>query len=754
MLDFAVAQYSDDALRQSHHAVVEQFRLSRPTDVYGRRKYEPTRVDDPLSMYVCQEVRHHVSNSRGNGEDELTVVKWLADVPQDVIVTATAQVIGPDRLSELAAAAETSRDWWLAARYWLAVQTIVADAIQAEMGPTVRAVEAFEKLGKIGPSDPDKEDFQLQLVATLATAWDMTGDLAKRPALVQHVLSTKAALRAPVQVGTIRVACKCLPTMIFGPDIEETGRQVLDTTLFLLGAAESDPDESMRTKCLIMAFNFMQLAPCMWMHLRTSSQWDKVYGVGGATITAAFDKYDYEVHHDLLNTALAGDWFIGFAAPSLPLFVHYGEVARGLENMRKAVVSIRRMIDEGFSGENVTEQSSVVNALAVWPILVWSCRLSADQREVMANMMHDAGMTFARAEATIEPMSKVLGWMSDLGDKNSAKKSYHTAENVVTRIRCNHILMAANLRNSNDEIMQDLPSVEDIQKNSVSEPGKGVNCMFHTTHTLTNSFLGCAYVCEKLGYHEEALKYALAGQNDDFTRAGTTLPLSRVLLQSVEARSLAALGRQNEAGPVFEAAAEECHQYGLHLYGAFALRDLKVFVLDEMGHGDHASRRLGSVLRSLAAPPELLTPLLDGLNAAEMMAMPEPDPSYSVLYHSESENSAIDELARELQGIRLMALYRRAEVAAVDAAEREAAMESDNPKAALIALLLDQATASAAPEVERAEKLRAELQEMRLMALHQRAASAGVDEAALDEAMEGDNPKTSLVSLLVRLEAP
>ena len=52
---------------------------------------------------------------------------------------------------------------------------------------------------------------------------------------------------------------------------------------------------------------------------------------------------------------------------------------------------------------------------------------------------------------------------------------------------------------------------------------------------------------------------------------------------------------------------------------ALALLDLKLCVLDAMGHADHASRRLGAVLRLLSSPAELFTPMLKGLDAAELM---------------------------------------------------------------------------------------------------------------------------------------
>ena len=42
-------------------------------------------------------------------------------------------------------------------------------------------------------------------------------------------------------------------------------------------------------------------------------------------------------------------------------------------------------------------------------------------------------------------------------------------------------------------------------------------------------------------------------------------------------------------------------------------------LLDGMGHGEHASRRLGAVLRRLKGPASMLSELLEGLDAAELM---------------------------------------------------------------------------------------------------------------------------------------
>ena len=56
----------------------------------------------------------------------------------------------------------------------------------------------------------------------------------------------------------------------------------------------------------------------------------------------------------------------------------------------------------------------------------------------------------------------------------------------------------------------------------------------------------------------------------------------------------------------------------------YALRDLKLLVLDNTGQGEHGARRLGAALRQLVGPAARLTPLLQGLDAAQLMALPPP----------------------------------------------------------------------------------------------------------------------------------
>jgi hypothetical protein len=124
---------------------------------------------------------------------------------------------------------------------------------------------------------------------------------------------------------------------------------------------------------------------------------------------------------------------------------------------------------------------------------------------------------------------------------------------------------------------------------------------------------------------------------------------------------------------------------------AFALRDLKVHVLDGMGHGAHGARRLGAALRRLAGPAALLTAQLDGLDAAELMTLGAPEAGYQVVYEPEEVPAAAARRAEALHaelGSKKMSDLRRQASAVASTRQLDAADDSDSPKAALIELII------------------------------------------------------------------
>jgi hypothetical protein len=143
--------------------------------------------------------------------------------------------------------------------------------------------------------------------------------------------------------------------------------------------------------------------------------------------------------------------------------------------------------------------------------------------------------------------------------------------------------------------------------------------------------------------------------------------------------------------------------------------------------------------------------VLGGLDAGELMGMAPPDASYIVEY--ETEDPAMASLRQTLQGMKLMALHKRAVAEGVSEGDVEDAMESAEPKVELIALLMSKLGAAAAAEHEEQQRLREELGGLRVMALHKRASSAGVSDAAIEEAMDSSDPKDVLIELVLSASA-
>jgi hypothetical protein len=105
------------------------------------------------------------------------------------------------------------------------------------------------------------------------------------------------------------------------------------------------------------------------------------------------------------------------------------------------------------------------------------------------------------------------------------------------------------------------------------------------------------------------------------------------------------------------------------------------------------------------------------------------------------------ELLLELQGLRLKELRKRARDAGVDADSLEDTTDSDDPKAAVIELLMVRYKPLAADDRKAAH--RAELEGLRLKELRKRAKAAGIDADDLEDTIESDDPKAAVIQLLL-----
>eukprot|EP01043_Picozoa_sp_COSAG02_P046498 COSAG02_NODE_4354_length_5460_cov_3.975191_3_plen_229_part_00 len=162
-----------------------------------------------------------------------------------------------------------------------------------------------------------------------------------------------------------------------------------------------------------------------------------------------------------------------------------------------------------------------------------------------------------------------------------------------------------------------------------------------------------------------------------------------------------------------------------------------------MGHSEHGSRRLGAALRLLKGPASMLNPMLKGLAVAELTALSPPDSSYEVVYDAIAglPEPAKTTLSHELSGLKLRELRQRAKAAGMCAEQLESAMDADNPKQSLVSFLIEQQVGDAL--------LRSELQELGLKALRRRAKDVGATAEQVLDAMDTDEPKNAVIELIL-----
>eukprot|EP01046_Picozoa_sp_COSAG06_P038821 COSAG06_NODE_4516_length_4188_cov_1.828320_5_plen_152_part_01 len=114
--------------------------------------------------------------------------------------------------------------------------------------------------------------------------------------------------------------------------------------------------------------------------------------------------------------------------------------------------------------------------------------------------------------------------------------------------------------------------------------------------------------------------------------------------------------------------------------------------------------------------------------------------------------TSVAALRQQLGELRVKELRARAKTEGVDEDALEDTTDSDDPKQAVIELLLRHLRpASGAQDAQDAHAaLRSELEGLRVKELRARAKQAGVDEDALEDTTDSGDPKQAVIELLLR----
>eukprot|EP01052_Picozoa_sp_SAG31_P019379 SAG31_NODE_1409_length_8471_cov_12.764931_2_plen_441_part_00 len=124
----------------------------------------------------------------------------------------------------------------------------------------------------------------------------------------------------------------------------------------------------------------------------------------------------------------------------------------------------------------------------------------------------------------------------------------------------------------------------------------------------------------------------------------------------------------------------------------------------------------------------------------------------ALIEEAESFNMGLNtkgQLMQELAALRLKDLRERVKRGGMPAAELEDAMDSDDPEDVLRSWLVAQHVSSTRAQAT----LQSELQGLKLKDLRKRAKARGVSPANLEEAMDADDPESAVVGLLLAIES-
>ena len=398
--------------------------------------------------------------------------------------------------------------------------------------------------------------------------------------------------------------------------------------------------------------------------------------------------------HPTLIAMAWSDFIVWSVAHSVPLAVHWGDMSFACANLDRVLAVLRGPV---LKQEQLTQDlvGLVAHGSYYAAMFAHHCNLSTEHRVRVAAFMNDFNFSWHSVDATMDAAAESWSGVRKRGDSSKDTGAICSVEMVCWLAKCGWYLCATEPGVSAAEVAAALPSIEEI-----IDMNPWVHMNICHNYDGCNLLVNMSCVWEKIGRHEDALRYATAALENDVAHSGTVNPSVRTLAHMVQGRAHAALGRAQAAADAFEAAVELADKYGLWLYQALALKDLKLCVLDRLGHGEHGSRRLGAALRLLVGPAEMLTPVMDGLDAAELIALSPPSRVH-ITYSCGEDVS----LRADLSALKLKALKRRAREDGISAELLEDVDDADDVRGAVIQLILDAARDAAidcktAPEPE------------------------------------------------------
>eukprot|EP01052_Picozoa_sp_SAG31_P040726 SAG31_NODE_5973_length_2232_cov_1.170183_1_plen_664_part_01 len=442
VLDFTLTLHSAERLVEMHRNVVERFRAARTVNGAGVARWTVENRDDAMTYYVLNECEHHVRNAEvinKNGVMEESLLSWLCDQPLDVIGTATAKVIGEDRVSELAAAAEDAGKYYVAAGRWLAAGSVAnllrGKAAYADM--CRKCFACLEKLSHIDGDDPagvftkdEKDHMETDAVRNIAMGLD-PDDLDNIADRLNYLLGAKATLARPEDACGLLFFQKCMPGINSGEMVKMAEAFVYTFLPYTMkNGILGSPDKSTREFCRVIFIQSAGLLGEMAI-LAPNFSWDNLYGVGGAYLRKGLQIFDYDRFHSRLIEWANGDYYTGGPGVIGPMLLHWGDLAAAHEAADKGFDNIRKLINEPNQAPEAFCKCTFFGGHVI--VMMHLLGRSRDMAKVMA----EAGATWSGAEAFVQ-QEGMDAFISKVGDAEAA--SFVSGESVMWAVMIGNVL--------------------------------------------------------------------------------------------------------------------------------------------------------------------------------------------------------------------------------------------------------------------------------------------------------------------------
>lgn len=206
---------------------------------------------------------------------------------------AAGRAVGVARLRSLAEAAESNADWWLAARYFSVLQTVIKDTegVASAVDSSYRAVEMIEKLLSTGNSMihmDEVDEVLLQQLGFLVTSTGATLNLCDD--LRQRIKASETRKRYPAEAHAVLFG-DVLPEMFAGRMVAASSK-LYELLAALVQASRTHADSATRYKALQVTYNYTY-----WWGLLPKAQnfdWDSLCGERGSIVIQAALEYDFD----------------------------------------------------------------------------------------------------------------------------------------------------------------------------------------------------------------------------------------------------------------------------------------------------------------------------------------------------------------------------------------------------------------------------------------------------------------------------